>query len=400
MPEAKTSHPVSNLPLLHAIRGLAAFYVVVFHSKFILWSGGHDLLLRFPRSRWNIFDYAKFGIDIMFNSGVQMVMIFFVLSGFFIAMSLDKKDVPTLHKLKTFYSVRIIRIYVPYLSSILISVMVLYFVGTFSPGLYALHSDREFNSRLLIAYGDISFSNFVKALFFEHNKEYIGFNYAYWSLLHEGIFYLIVPFIQSIKKQYLVASCVFFLAGAAIFSIFNVNNVLLKFLFQFNFYFALGQAIYFYRREIAYFLASKNLKRLLIVSSVLLFLAFDFLAMKNLEFWANFLSAGTGGLLLILFLNYDIKSNYFIRSIKGLGKISYSLYLIHIPTLVFVYTLIYHFTGKVVLYNRIYLVGVAASLITGLILYKIVEEPSLLLIKRIKNFQKEKRVKPTVALVQ
>ncbi len=109
--------------------------------------------------------------------------------------------------------------------------------------------------------------------------------------------YLIAPFIQSIKKQYLVTSCVFFLAGAAIFSIFNANNVLLKFLFQFNFYFALGQTIYFYRREIVDFLASKNLKRLLIVSSVLLFLAFDFLAMKNLEFWANFLSAGTGGLV-------------------------------------------------------------------------------------------------------
>lgn len=399
MPKTIAEKSSSNLPLLHAIRGLAAFYVVVFHSKFMLWSGGHDFLIKFPRSNWTIFDYVQFGIDMLFNGGVQMVMIFFVLSGFFIAMSLDKnnkKSVP--QKLKSFYLVRIVRIYIPYLASILISVMVLYFIAGFSPDLYHLKANREFNSSLIIAYNDITFSNFLKALYFDYNKEYIGFNYAYWSLLYEGIFYLIVPFIQSVKKQYLVMSCVFFLSGIVIHGFFEINNVFLKFLFQFNFYFAIGQAIYLYRKDIANVLASRNLKKSLIAASIILFLAFDSLAIMHFEFWANLLSAIAGGLLIILFLNYEIKSNYFIRSIKGLGKISYSLYLVHIPTIVFIYTLVYHFTGTVVFYNRIYFIGVAASLVTGTLLYKIAEEPSIKLIQKIKSSQREKHFKPKLAL--
>jgi peptidoglycan/LPS O-acetylase OafA/YrhL len=399
MSKTSIDKSTSNLPLLHAIRGLAAFYVVVFHSKFMLWSGGRDFLIKFPQSSWNIFDYLKFGIDMLFNGGVQMVMIFFVLSGFFIAMSLDKNNnKPVLQKLKTFYLIRIVRIYIPYLASILISVMALYFVARFSPDLYSLKSNRQFNSSLIVAYNDITFGNFLKALYFDYNKEYIGFNYAYWSLLYEGIFYLIVPFIQSFKKQYLVISCIFFLSGIIMQDFFETNNVFLKFLFQFNFYFAIGQAIYLFRKNIADFLAVRKLKKPLVVGAIVLFLAFDTLATMHFEFWANFLSAISGGFLLILFLNYEIKSNYFIKSIKGLGKISYSLYLVHIPTLVFIYALLYHFTGTVVFYNRIYFIGVAASLVTGYVLYKIAEQPSIKLIKKIKSSQKEKHFKPKVAL--
>lgn len=137
----------------------------------------------------------------LFSSGSQMVMIFFVLSGFFMAMSMENNKVTGPKKLKIFYSTRFIRIYVPYISSIVVSVLVLFWVAKYTPDLYNLSSNREFNNRLIVAYHDITIQNFLKSLVFSKNNEYIGFNYAYWSLLYEGIFYLIIPFIHRIQRQ-------------------------------------------------------------------------------------------------------------------------------------------------------------------------------------------------------
>lgn len=33
-----------ELDILHALRGFCAFYVVVYHAKFLLWSGGTEYL--------------------------------------------------------------------------------------------------------------------------------------------------------------------------------------------------------------------------------------------------------------------------------------------------------------------------------------------------------------------
>ena len=61
---AKIENYKAKFPLLHAIRGVAAMYVVVYHAKFILWSGGTDYLTKYPRASWSVFDYFKFAIDV------------------------------------------------------------------------------------------------------------------------------------------------------------------------------------------------------------------------------------------------------------------------------------------------------------------------------------------------
>lgn len=37
---------------LHAIRGWAAFLVVIAHAKYPFWSGGTEYLEKFPRNTW------------------------------------------------------------------------------------------------------------------------------------------------------------------------------------------------------------------------------------------------------------------------------------------------------------------------------------------------------------
>ncbi len=381
----KVQHLGDKLPLLHAIRGIAAFYVVVFHAKFILWSGGREYLSQFPRSTWNVWDYCMFSVDMLFSAGSQMVMIFFVLSGFFIAMSLENIKGTVTQKLKTFYSVRFIRIYIPYIASIILAVLVLIWISYFSPGLFQLNADREFNNRLIAANKDLTFTNLARGLIFDKNEEYIGFNYAYWSLLYEGIFYLIIPFIYQFKRYYLLISAAFFVAGIFIMNAFHFDNIYIKFLFEYNFYFAIGQAIYIYREQLSVMAQRRYYKTVAILCSIILFLAFNVLALVHQDFWANFLASAMAALLIVLFINYDTKSTLFVKKTKQLGEMSYSLYLVHIPTLIFTYVLLYKYSGKTVFYDHIYFVGVIVSLFVGWFFFKFIEKPSLVLIKKIKR---------------
>ncbi|MEP6711007.1 MAG: acyltransferase [Ferruginibacter sp.] len=380
----------SNLALLHAIRGVAAFYVVVYHAKFILWSGGKEFLQQFPRSSWSITDYFLFSGDMLFSAGSQMVMIFFVLSGFFIAMSWKNITGAITDKIRYFYSVRLIRIYIPYIASIFLSVIVLLLIAEISPGLYHLNSTREFNSRLLVANADLTLSNFARGLVFNKNNEYIGFNYAYWSLLYEAIFYLFVPFIYQFKKIYFIVSALFFITGIFVIDRFRVDNIFVKFLFEYNFYFAIGQAIYIYREQISRFAQLKYFKVLAAGSSIILFFIFNVLALFHQDFWADFLSAITAALLILLFLNHDVRNSLIIKAIKKLGEMSYSLYLVHIPTIIFIYALFYKYTGKTVFFEHLYFIGVIASLVVGWVFYSFIEKPSLLLIKKLKRSLKHK----------
>jgi peptidoglycan/LPS O-acetylase OafA/YrhL len=390
----------SNLPLLHSVRGVAALYVVVAHAKFILWSGGREYLNQYPKSGWNVLDYFNYSIDMMFGAAVQMVMIFFVLSGFFIAMSLSKLDGSMLQKLRTFYCVRIIRIYIPYIASIIVSVLVLFSVVHLLPDLFQLHSAREFNNNLILSNNNLTFSNFVKSLIFSKNEVYIGGNLVYWSLLYEGVFYLVIPFVYLIKKQYLIISTVLFIAGIFSSSISHTANIFVGFVFQYNFYFALGVGLFVYKEKISNFILFRNLKMPLIVSSFLLFLIFDVLALLKLVFWADLLAAITTVLLISLFLNYDIADNFIMRRLKSLGRISYSLYVIHFPMLIILYACIYKITGKIFFYTHLYYpIGVLFSIIAALGFFKIVEEPSLKLIRRVKTSLKKREERGNLNLI-
>ena len=114
----------SNLTLIHGIRGICSLMVAVCHSKFLFWVGGQEYIHQYPRSQWNLLDYGLFGMDIFTSDGSSMVVVFFILSGFFIAYTLSGKLWTPLH----FYKVRFLRIYIPYLSSLVFASFVFYLV--------------------------------------------------------------------------------------------------------------------------------------------------------------------------------------------------------------------------------------------------------------------------------
>jgi len=95
--------------LLHSIRGFAALMVVIGHAKFPFWCGGTEYVKKFPQQDWNFFDKLVFGLDMFSSNPALMVIVFFVLSGFFIAYSFENNK----WKIRHFYTNRAIRYHYP-----------------------------------------------------------------------------------------------------------------------------------------------------------------------------------------------------------------------------------------------------------------------------------------------
>jgi peptidoglycan/LPS O-acetylase OafA/YrhL len=122
------SQRMSNLRNLHIIRGLAALYVALGHAKVVFWVGGREYIDKFPRSEWGIIDYLLFALDLFSSSAQEFVIVFFVLSGFFIAYSFDKNN----WSWKGFYANRALRIYPPYIASAIFAVAVIFFINYYN----------------------------------------------------------------------------------------------------------------------------------------------------------------------------------------------------------------------------------------------------------------------------
>lgn len=366
-----------KLSLLHAVRGFAAFYVVVFHAKFALWSGGKEYLSNFPRSEWGIFDYLLFGLDMLSANGTAMVVVFFVLSGFFIAFSFDKNN----WDYKSFYQNRIIRIYAPFLFSLFFSIGVLYLVKAINPALTAENQARQFNEELLAAFRNLNLKNLALTLIFlpSGKNQYIGFNMVYWSLLYEAIFYLLIPVIINRTNLYLLISVATFLAAF----FFKVENPLILYFLNYSIYFAGGLVLYHYLK------ANPNKKplhaNLLIASIAILFFGVVFLALVNQIRFSHLLAGGFCVGLILLFMNYEIKGNFILSFFKKLGVISYSLYLFHFPILILTYAIFTKVTGDYVFYSRIYWIGVIASVLIAYPVYYLLEEKTLRFLSKLKT---------------
>jgi peptidoglycan/LPS O-acetylase OafA/YrhL len=69
-----------------------------------------------------------------------------------------------------------------------------------------------------------------------------------------------------------------------------------------------------------------------------------------------------------------------------LGDISYSLYLNHLPILLLTYSLITLYTGQLVFYSRApYYSGVVIAVLLTIPLYKIIEQPSVAFLKKLRK---------------
>jgi peptidoglycan/LPS O-acetylase OafA/YrhL len=356
-----------NIKYLHIVRGLAALLVVVFHAKYVFWVGGTVYNKEIGLHGFG--GYALFAADMLSSCGKECVVVFFILSAFVIKHSFSGHH----YTWTNFYKIRLIRIYWPYLCSLILSIaMLVICIQYINPHIYT-SSLREYNTRLSEAYNDLSIGQVIKTIFFIDKGEYAGFNYAYWSLGHELIFYMLFPIYNKLTKYTTLLAAVIL---AALYLLTGWN------IFYYQVFFAAGLLLYHY-----FFNHSKGA----VIKNKILYLIIlaGFFVAVNVS--NKMVSEKCSDMVTLVFsffiFDYIL---YFIKKknslLMKLGDISYSLYLNHLPILLLTYSLITLYTGNLVFYSRIpYYSGVIIAVLLTIPLYILTEKPSVAYLKKLRK---------------
>lgn len=375
----------SKLHELHAIRGWAALLVVIAHSKYPFWSGGVAYLEKFPRSTWGLLDYLVFGINMLSSVGGIFVICFFVLSGFFIARSLK-----TNRNVFFFYSHRLIRIYIPVLGSLMAAYFLMEMAHYLNEPLFSLsNTGRTYNDSIVIAYNhDLSWQSFISTLYFNPSDGFgfFGFNSPLWSLFCEMIFYVSIPFMT---RKFLFISVAILLHIVSLF--ISYEFVSMASYTHYALYFAMGYFLYEilssqYADKVKN-IVLKNTNLIVISSFVFLFLSIA-LGLFHFEKFKDDM-AMLSTILFMLWILLGKKTSMFVwakrivvnRASKFLGKISFSLYLTHLPLMLLLYSLLNIFSGEIVYYNSIYWLTLFFTIPFSYVFFRVFEQPSMTLLK-------------------
>lgn len=365
---------------LQALRGFSALYVVIFHAK-TLWAGGTEYLRHFPVSMWRMFDFIIFVPEILTSAGYEMVIVFFVLSGFFIRHALLSRP----RTLFAFYANRIARIYPPYVASLIFSGLIIYYIANDHAEVLRADIGRELNAGLLAGWESLrNLSGFdaIRVLLFMPVREglYFSYNLVYWSLLPEMLFYVIAPVAFQRLRVYLIVSLVLYgLRCVAVLFHYTAASVLLPY----NIYFVAGVVLYdFLARSPAWLERARGLsRRSLAVSLGALFIVVVALAQLRARVYGHLLSEFASAVFavvcIVALVSGRIRQGRILRSLENVGQFSFSLYLFHLPILFVVYCFIVRQTGLLVNYQRYYLASIPVAFFGSLALYWVTERASL-----------------------
>jgi peptidoglycan/LPS O-acetylase OafA/YrhL len=356
-----------NIKYLHIVRGLAALLVVFFHAKFVFWVGG--TIYNKEVGLHSVWDYALFAIDMLSSCGKECVVVFFILSAFVIKHSFSNHN----YSWGNFYKIRLIRIYWPFLCSLLLSILVLLICVNYINPKICSANFREYNTRLGNAYNQLSALQILKTIFFIDKGEYAGFNYAYWSLGHELIFYLFFPVYNKLGKY------VKFLAAGLFAVVFLLTGSII---FYYQIFFVAGLILHDYFLNFSKAPVIKN-KILYLAVLAIFFIAVNVSNKMISEIFSDAVTLVYSFFIFDYVLHYIKNKN---KLLMKLGDISYSLYLNHLPILMAAYAVITLYAGKLVFYSRLpYYTGVLVAVLITIPLYLITEKPSVAYLKKIRK---------------
>lgn len=343
-----------RLKSLDALRGVAAL-VVVFHHCSLLFYNVPPVVSSFP-------------LSIIF-AGKGAVSIFFALSGFVLFLSIKSgrefSYVPYVIR-------RICRIYIPFLFAIMFS-SGLYFIAK-PEIIYGLSQWFNYKSWQLYP----SLGVVMAHLAMTDSSQYQSLDNVMWSLVHELRISIIFPFLAACISWNWKASLSFSLilslvgtycAGRFLFlGIFDPAATL-----GCLFLFAAGAVVFLKLKEISNIMGRMS-------NVIIAFLTVGALFLITLK---NFY--GAIAWLPAVFLVVVSATNIFaikilsFRPLEWLGDVSYSLYLVHLPILLF----LTHTLNGLVEYRWIIVLVIAASLAVADLAHRFIERPSITLGKKL-----------------
>lgn len=377
----ETSPLKINWQIINWLRGLAALYVVVNHARANLFTSAVQYAQTIkPKASWGLWEWGNIILMEHTDLGPEFVILFFVLSGFSIAHSLNN-NTNTL----AFYKRRAIRLYPPYLLGILWALFIFLIIRLFASDVY-YHVTEGFQpvANLYNQFTDLRV--FLQNLFYDpvHN----ALTPQYWSLPFEVIFYLIAPWVIKKLKWYGAFTLIFYAIGwilkGYIYYEDTTDPMIPQFLTDYNIYFLVGILFYTYRKDITERL-SFNPKLSIIV---LVFIIEVLVVAKSYLF--HQVSNKITGLLMVLFsfiiLFTALKHQIQVKWLQKIGIFSYTLYVSHFASIFLInivfYKLGFSFYHVTVMYA--WYIGIILPVVIASILYYFAEYPAIKYLERLR----------------
>jgi peptidoglycan/LPS O-acetylase OafA/YrhL len=339
---------------LDAIRGIAACIVVLWHFYQALSPE------QFPSWIRGITERTPLYIVI---SGTESVMLFFLLSGFVLSLPFHRN--PAGQPYRSFLLKRIARIYFPYAVALLVAVLGnAYYHG--------LNINPWFRGTWA---GPVNLLTLLQHLLFLGNYDYYAFNTAFWSLVYEMRISLIFPFLCLLVIRIGWVRAIFLAIG------FSILSVLLRVAgvpgqttetFKYVDFFIVGIMLAQFAPVIrnVFSRAPRSLRLFAILSAVV------FYSLGHLfpgAFKDALILVGASGILVAGFSEPAITKMLHWPVFQFLGRISYSIYLLHGTIL---YLLVYAFYPRIPL-PWLFLPLVVGVLAASTAFYFLIEKPSI-----------------------
>lgn len=356
-----------NLRALDALRGGLALYVLLGHARWLLWAG-HAEWLRQPHACWELpLAYASAGL----RFGHEAVMVFFVLSGFFIHLRAAGQLAagrPATCPPGSFYQRRWHRLGVPFLAALGLT-LALDLVGQACfPRLYLAQTGDALLDANFARKG-YTLESVLPALLllptsFGHD---FGTNGPLWSLAFEVVYYTAYPLWLAVRRRSGLAAGGLGVAGAVL----GAGGWLPGFLGGVALHYPLWLAGAFLA-ELASRPAGFDRVRWAVLLAPALILP-SFLRLPALAMTALYLVGGLAVVLAFARLPVWFSESGIGRSAEYLGLRSYTIYICHFPMLVLLSAWVIQTQGTRPLNGWLALVGGGVSLGACLVMFYGVE---------------------------
>ncbi len=362
----------NRIQQLDSIRGLAALVVVFNHLPLIA--------LAIPPLGVYLITYI--GID----NGHSSVMLFFVLSGFVLSLPfLQQKEVTYIpYLIKRFF-----RIYVPYIFAITVAIIL--------SQIFIYEKVNGVRAWDMLWSTPVSIKLIFEHLYFLGNIHSNSFNGVIWSLIHELRISLLFPLIVILIKRFnwkvSILVCIVLSSVAGINKIFELQasngyNITYFATVHYISLFILGSLLAKYKNYLIAFYKELHirLKWILFITSYIMYNLAEIIIgslyeITNIEVISTFfyifveylIAIGSMGLIISALGSTRVTKFLLYKPILFLGKISYSLYLYHLPVIL---TCIYLF-HKIIPLWIICLIAIVLSLIISAVAYNLIEKPNI-----------------------
>ncbi|MBP3040929.1 acyltransferase [Bacillaceae bacterium Marseille-Q3522] len=370
---------------LDSLRGIASMTVLVHHFISV---GVYSAIV----SYLNISPFR------IFRAGHEAVIFFFVLSGFVLYVSLDKnRNTPY----SSYVLKRICRIYLPFLIAILLS---LFLRGIFYNG--TIHGLSDFFNK--VWEGNISLGLLLQHFLVLGNFRDYAINPVIWSLVVEMRVSFIFPILMILVKKFnvqtvLSAAFAMTVLGYLLSTISSqpyrgpVSSDVFMTL-HYAAMFVIG-AILAKHREKLISLMRDSRKGTKLVLAIVAFASYTFSGLlagklSNPFFHSIFaellidwvIAFGAAIFMIFAISLKSVSKILLIKPIVFLGKISYSVYLMHAIVL---FTLIHSLYGTVP-FSAIFIQAFVITIVISAFFYKYIEKPAMEYGRYLTNYKRSK----------